>query len=317
MVHSYQGNQKPPKNFTISILTSEEDIASQTILEQLVSLYPFVPIIQDPLLKHKEISKLFLWNKTPHLNFQIVSFNQSMLYVDEFPYHSHIPGDYLIFASRHQSQSNQHGLLCHTPGNFNADHSAGGKPFRIPMGSGILTHLLYMGLRNKTQSTHFSVPVDHEVSHHGPTEMVKPCAFIEQGSIEEHWKNSRGASIIAETIIETGIQLYNINSSSADQNVQIKTIIGFGGTHYMPSFQKLIPLGYGFAHTVPKYKINTLSSNLIEMIIKRTAEPIYAWVLDWKGLKSAQKNHLLEILEPTNIPVKKAHRIRHQQDVEN
>ena len=77
----------------------------------------------------------------------------------------------------------------------------------------------------------------------------------------------------------------------------------------MPSFSKLISLGYGFAHTVPKYKVLTLTSEIITQIIKRTAEPIAAWVLDWKGLKSDQKAHLTALLTPTGIPIRKTHRI--------
>ena len=48
----------------------------------------------------------------------------------------------------------------------------------------------------------------------------------------------------------------------------------------------------------------------IEQIKLRTLESIDFWVLDWKGLKSADKQHLIPLLEQTGIPIKKTKELR-------
>ena len=55
-----------------------------------------------------------------------------------------------------------------------------------------------------------------------------------------------------------------------------------------------------------------MTPDLIQHILARTLEPIEAWILDWKGLKSDQKAHLQKLLAPTGIPIDKTHRIRHE-----
>ena len=80
----------------------------------------------------------------------------------------------------------------------------------------------------------------------------------------------------------------------------------------MPSFTSLLSSGYAFAHTVPKYKILTLNKKMIQQLQDRTVEPIFAWVIDWKGLNSAQKQHLIPLLEETTIPIMKTKQLRNK-----
>ena len=91
----------------------------------------------------------------------------------------------------------------------------------------------------------------------------------------------------------------------------IKIGIGFGGGHYMPSFSSCITNNIGFAHTVPKYKSLELTIEMIQQILDRTLEKIDYWVVDWKGLKSAQRLHVLSLLEKfDSIPYKKSKELR-------
>ncbi len=306
---------KSPQILAISIVTSELDPASQTIYEQLLQNYDFQDETTHPLSHHPQVKNLKDYSPNPTLKFYLIYVKVKLIDIDEYFDPDTFPGDLLIFGSRHQSESGKHGLLCHTPGNFSQDNHTGGSPNHTAAGSGLLSHYLFMNLCDFARQRNFPVPIDHEVNHHGPTEIRQPIAFIEQGSIEEHWKNPIGAKIIADSIIRAGEQLLDhFQEDGSWDPKSIHIIVGFGGGHYMPSFSKLIPKGYGFAHTIPKYKIMDLNSQMMKQVIDRTLEPISSWVFDWKGLNSAQKAHLMEILAFSEIPIKKAHRIRHSEN---
>jgi D-aminoacyl-tRNA deacylase len=246
-------------------------------------------------------------NPEPYVEFLMWGVDTKMTCTDEYFPANSLPGDIIIFASRHRSQSARPALLCHTPGNWGDDVSVGGKPNRIAKGSGLLLYYFYIHLTKFVQTRGFEFPVDQEVTHHGPTELHQPLGFIELGSSEPEWHNQEGGAIVADALIQTGkdLGLHHFIPDKGWDKKHIKICVGFGGTHYMPNFTRLIPLGYSFAHVVPKYNIQTISADTIKMIQNRVLEPIDAWVVDWKGLNSAEKAHLIPLLEVTNIPIKK------------
>ena len=63
----------------------------------------------------------------------------------------------------------------------------------------------------------------------------------------------------------------------------------------------------GKAQQYPTYKyyIQGLNYELIKMMIENTLEKVDYFVVDWKGTNSADKQHLVPLLEEFNIPVKK------------
>lgn len=301
------------KPLNITILTTTEDTAAINIQKQLLSIFPFQKLPgaepwDDSLVKTQYELTL---TDTP-VRFNLIEIAESYLTLDEIIPPEKMYGDLLIFASRHRSASERKALLCHTTGNFNDDNSFGGSPRRISMGSGILMHYLYTNLRNVVDSRlDYDVPVDHEVDHHGPTNFNQPAGFIELGSTENGWKDPVGAEVVASSIMQAGKQIAEKHWNSQNlQKKELKVVVGFGGSHYMPSFQPVISQGYGFAHTVLKYKVMDLDGNMLQQIIERSLEPIDAWVVDWKGLNSAEKQHLIPLLEETDIPWTKIKQLR-------
>ncbi|UYP48114.1 D-aminoacyl-tRNA deacylase [Candidatus Lokiarchaeum ossiferum] len=298
----------------ITIVTAQDDIASKTIFNALLASYPFEIVSNHPLRHHNSIQSLHcckLSEGSSSVHFLLINVLEKMTNLDEIISPTEMPGDLLIFASRHQSKSGRPSLMCHTTGNLNEDIAGGGQPFRISIGTGIVLHYFFTLLSQYSTERSFGVPVHHEVDHHGPTEYLQPLVYIEQGSSEDAWKDPIGAKIIADVIMKTGIILTtsHYHGNQWDKK-DLKICVGFGGGHYMPSFTPLISLGYSFVHTVPKYKILDLTSTMIEQIQQRTLEPIDFWVLDWKGLKSADKQHLIPLLEQTGIPIKKTKELR-------
>ena len=56
---------------------------------------------------------------------------------------------------------------------------------------------------------------------------------------------------------------------------------------------------------IPKYAILEITESMIAQIRNRVLEPIDYWVVDWKGINSAEKSQLIPLLEATDIPIKK------------
>jgi D-aminoacyl-tRNA deacylase len=289
----------------ILILTSTEDLASTTIRAQLLNTYAF-KLIDLKAEQHPEIVKSCHHFLLDMVEFTLWGTDTRMVQLDEFIRSDQIPADLIIFASRHRSQSARPALLCHTPGNWGEDVSVGGRPRQIAKGSGLLQYYFYMNLTRYVAARRFSFPVDPEVTHHGPTKFDQPVGFIELGSSEAEWQNTEGAQIVADALIDTG-KVLGVNHFLANKWIKnnMKVCVGFGGTHYMPNFSRLISLNYGFAHVVPKYAVGSLNMEMIDQIQERVLEPIDYWIVDWKGLNSTEKNSLMPLLEATNIPIKK------------
>ncbi len=304
----------------VTIITSTEDIASQTIQSKLFELFPFklqkdIGKWNNQIIKnvYKFIPKNPIDPDLHSIEFSLIETDVSMIRLDDFLSPDEMFGDILIYASRHQSKSERPALLCHTPGNLNNDNSAGGKPFKIAKGSGLLSYYCFHHLLNLTQKEeNYEVPVNHEVTHHGPTNFNQPSVFIELGSTDKGWKDKTGAKIVAQSIINTCYDLAQKHYSAGKWLKKDVIIgIGFGGGHYMPSFSSCIKNKIGFAHTVPKYKSLDLTKDMVQQIMDRTLEKIDYWVIDWKGLKSAERLHVLSILEQfSSIPFKKSKELR-------
>ena len=290
--------------FRITILSSDEDIASQTIRAQLLKYFPFKETQKSNNSQNAHILKEYKYQKDDlggvEVSMLVIDCRMSRL--DETFKKGEIAGDMLIFISRHSSKSGKGALLCHTPGNW-GDNKYGGQKKTIAKGSGVLLHYFHQMLSEYLQESETSsFVVDQEVTHHGPTLFDIPMAFIELGSDKKGWKNSEGGKIVANAVMKTTHLIAEKHiSENKFQKSNVNVCVGFGGTHYMYNLSKLIKLGCGFVHTVPKYHIKKLTNKMIKNIQERSMEPIDYWVIDWKGVNSAQKVHLLNLLEKNNL----------------
>jgi len=145
--------------------------------------------------------------------------------------------------------------------------------------------------------------VDIEVTHHGPTTIEKPSIFLELGSSEEEWNLKEAGKVVAHSSFLTCIE-YSERVKKSKYRPKIG--VGFGGTHYAPQFRKLIDMNnMALSFICPKYHIHTLDQKIIEQVIQNTVEKVDFFIIDWKGTNSADKSHLIPLLEEFNIPIKK------------
>ena len=215
---------------------------------------------------------------------------------------SNIRPDFLIFASRHTSKTARPAFLVHTTGNWGKEADFGGEPNTLSLTSALLLKAGYMSLIEKDLQTLLSdFSFDIEVTHHGPTKLDIPLVFMELGSSKVEWEIAEAGKFVATTVANT---IYRYLELKNKGNNEIG--LGFGGTHYAPNFQRLIETkNIAISFICPKYYIQELKSEMISKMIRNTSERVDYFLIDWKGTNSADKKHLIPLLEEFNIPIKK------------
>ena len=72
--------------------------------------------------------------------------------------------------------------------------------------------------------------VGTEATHHGPTDVDVPSLFVELGSGEAEWSDPEGARAVARSILA-------LRGVAPDAE---RTVVGFGGGHYAPRFERIV-----------------------------------------------------------------------------
>ena len=197
----------------------------------------------------------------------------------------------IIVLSKHKSVAGTKSFTVHSLGNFDKAEFGGENKTLVNSMAQIQTNLL-RGLNEKNDSEHL---VCFEVTHHGPFTEKKVC-FIELGSGESEWANTKSAETIAKVVIEDTIKENND-----------KIVIGIGGGHYAPAFTKLaLRKNYSFGHICPQYALETLDSNLLTQMIEKTGATEI--VVDWKGLKN-WKEKVISLCEESGLPFERVQRL--------
>ncbi|GAB4308883.1 MAG: hypothetical protein Kow0069_07500 [Promethearchaeota archaeon] len=280
----------------VGILFSEEDDASKTIRSAACDLLGVEPPAAGPgapvLVKRA---------RTPSGREVLLGTTASSL-LEPGPVDEAFEADFLFFASRHRSESGQPALLVHAPGNWeNAEY--GGQPREVARTSGVLLARAFRALASAKETRALPHSVSLEVTHHGPTGLATPCAFVELGSRPADWTDRRAAAAVAEALVEAAdhAAAWEVKKGRGGKWVPLgdaRVGLGFGGTHYAPQFSKVVAeTSFFTAHLVPKYHVRALTAELLEDAVENVAEEVSFFVLDWKGLNAADKNHLLPLLE--------------------
>jgi len=209
--------------------------------------------------------------------------------------------DFIIFASKHQSEKGGKTLSIHAPGNWrSADF--GGESGKICPASALFQKQLFENLNkisNEYEIKDYNITL--ECTHHGPL-IDKRCVFIEIGATETEWNDRRAAFVVAKTISET-IEKFK-------ENPYNEIAIGIGGPHYCPNFNKIqLNSNVAISHIIPQYAF-PLKEEMILEAIKKTKEEIDFVILDWKGLgRAEQRQEIIKILEDNYIQWEKTSEI--------
>ena len=186
----------------------------------------------------------------------------------------------------------------HAPGNWRGA-DLGGKTGQVCSTSAQVLKYLFQQL-NKNASGLENYEVTLECTHHGPL-ITLPCCFIEIGCNEEQWKDEQAGKIIAKTILS--LQDYK-------ENKDLICVIGIGGPHYCPSFNKIqLNSKYAVGHVVPSYVL-PLTENMLKQAEQKTIEQVSEVLLDWKGCgKSEQRQKVIEMIEKSGLGIKRTSEI--------
>lgn len=205
-------------------------------------------------------------------NYFLVEVNVRSPYVQELP-----KADAYIFASRHVSESGRPALCVHAPGNW-SQAMVGGNPRELAFTNAALMKNLLIELEKRKVSGY---DVTMECTHHGPTHFTTPCIFIEIGSSEKQWADSRAVETVANTILK------------APEKKWIPCV-GFGGGHYPIELTKVqLKTEYALGHMFPKYEALDFE------MIKQAVEKCHAekMIIDWKGTDGRQHKLITETAE--------------------
>jgi len=207
-----------------------------------------------------------------------------------------IKEDFVIFASKHEGIKPKI-LSVHPPGNFK-QAKLGGKQEKICKTSSTILKTFFQELNKNIPKTWQTTL---ECTHHGPF-IEKPCLFIEIGSNEKDWKDKDAGKAIATTI-EQAIE-------KIKQNKKYQSAIGIGGPHYCPNFNKIqLNSDIAISHIISQY-IFPITEQIIKQAIEKTQEKIQLVLLDWKGMKSEQRNQTINLLNKLNLKYKRTSEIK-------
>ncbi|WP_408959481.1 D-aminoacyl-tRNA deacylase [Natrinema sp. 74] len=133
--------------------------------------------------------------------------------------------DLLVFASRHSGDTGPL-LTGHFTGNV-GPAEFGGEPDALADAAPNAVARLLEAFDEYAPEEY---DVGMECTHHGPTDVGCPSLFAELGSGDEQWDDPAGAAAVARAILD----LRGVDPHRDRQ------IVGFGGNHYAPRFERVV-----------------------------------------------------------------------------
>ncbi len=206
-----------------------------------------------------------------------------------------VTAGFIIFASKHRSNTETPALTVHATGNLFREAKYGGEPEEVSFVEPSRISAALSSLANGVKREKFRIEVTMEATHHGPTSFQVPVLFLEIGSGREEWTNPILGRIAADAAVSA-----TVNNLTAPTNA-----VGFGGTHY-PAKHTLLNLQgtHAIGHVVSKYAIEArVSDKIIQDTFTKTVGGCRTAVVDWKGLKGEQRRVLVDKLSGWNIDI--------------
>jgi len=238
----------------------------------------------------------------PRENFNFYLVEDEIIYTENLDLEKINKFDFIIFASKHESEKKEKTLSVHAPGNWrNAE--LGGETGKVCKTSALFQKQIFAKLKHNVDASGLNdkYKVTLECTHHGPL-INKPCIFIEIGSTQTEWEDRRAGFILAKTISET-IREFK-------ENPYNEIAIGIGGPHYCPNFNKIqLSSNVAISHVIPQY-VFPLTEEMIKEAIEKTEEEVDFAIIDWKGMGRAdQRAQALAILDKLYLSYKRTSEI--------
>ncbi|MBM3910307.1 MAG: D-tyrosyl-tRNA(Tyr) deacylase [Thaumarchaeota archaeon] len=198
--------------------------------------------------------------------------------------------DGFVFLSKHAAESQVLALTAHSTGNF-SDANFGGLERQVAIPHPYIQKSYIQSLWNK-KNIFSGFEITIEATHHGPTSLNKPALFIEIGTSEKQWTDTKLCDSVAKIVVDV---------MNNEQKVS-PVALCFGGTHYPEKFtQELVNGEYALGTVVPKHALEFLDEDLFSHILKRNYMAKAA-LFDWGGL-GKYKQKVLQLVETTDLEV--------------
>lgn len=216
---------------------------------------------------------------------QLIEVEGSLLELSAFT----VDSDYIIFASKHRSESAKPTFTVHVTGNWGRAEMGGSDRELAYAQPSAMKHA-FLELKKLTGFPEFQVSL--EATHHGPTSLLSRLFFIELGSSEAQWADERAAKALAGVILRT-VEL--------ERERQFDRIaIGIGGGHYCPDFSKIeASSDIAFGHIMANYAIDEATDDLFAQAVEKSGAELV--VLDWKGLKAEQRKKAIGFADAVGL----------------
>jgi D-aminoacyl-tRNA deacylase len=269
----------------ILFAASTQDTAGMNIATKLVDHYNFQKL-SETFHKNPIYSKTFQ-NKEIKLIFVNTEIVDTQFLGDLFT------PQLLVFLSRHSSSKGIPTLSVHTPGNL-SEAKFGGKPRRVSISpAGAMKNAL-LELAKLRDTRGLDYEVSYECTHHGPSLDV-PTMFVELGSSPKQWRDAEAAEVVAHAAM-----------AALSGESRFSVVVGIGGPHYNKKFtETALTTQRAFGHIIPKYALEEVDVQMIRQCVERTVETVDVVVLDWKGIKGADKPKVLSALEEVGVPLER------------
>ncbi|MFD1684264.1 D-aminoacyl-tRNA deacylase [Halobellus litoreus] len=178
--------------------------------------------------------------------------------------------EFVAFLSRHAGETGPL-LTAHFTGNF-GPAEYGGEP-------GELSRTCPNVQRAVVKAFDRHAPDGYEVgiecTHHGPSDVGAPSLFVELGSSESEWEDSDGARAVARAVLElSGVAA---DAPAAGSSEQRRQIVGFGGGHYAPQFERIVrETDWAVGHIGADWVLNSMggpsaNADVVEKAFERSA----------------------------------------------
>ncbi len=113
------------------------------------------------------------------------------------------------------------------------------------------------------------------------------------GSTQKQWNDKKAAGILSECVWQVARKWWMESTPPA---------IAFGGGHYCPAFNELTE-EYAFSHIAPKHAMEFVDEEMIKQMIDRTLEKPVSAVIDDKGIRSVDKQLIVNWCEENDTQV--------------
>ena len=269
----------------ILIVASTEDIAGTNIAQKIIDHYKF-----------EKLSETF--QKNPVYSKTIQNQETKLLFVNEEIINTQFITDFftpqlLVFISKHRSVSGIPTLSVHTPVNL-AEAELGGIPRKVSISPANAMKNALLEMTKLKEEMKLKYEVSYECTHHGPSLDI-PTMFAELGSSLKQWKDMKAAEAVAHAAM-----------AAISKQSSYPTALGIGGPHYNPKFTKIaLSTQTAFGHIIPKYALPQVDAEIIKQCVEKTKENVEYAILDWKGIKGADKERLIAALDKVGVPIEK------------